>query len=801
MTRPNLTIPVKPTELELKLGCEDRAVEGGYAAMIRTWAEDQIPRADPDLARRLERLAAAVVEYGRMPVPQRREVCEKVLRALELYRKRYRSGQPPDKLTADHGLGFLRGVGPRRAQTLRNLGLHTVGDLLRHYPVRYDDRRVLPLAASLEHRQSATLIVTVTELGHVVGRRGRAMAQVPATDGATDLTLVWYNQQYRAQQFEPGTVLVVSGQATLYRGQLRFIVAQTEMLSRGGEAQEEEGETQEQTPQDSDEQRLSVGRIVPMYRLTRGVSQGWLRGLVAEALEACDPLPEGVVPASLAEARGLMPLPEALRQVHFPTDDTLRKAAHARIAYEELFELQVVLARRKTSLTQDSGSASLPGHALMAEFIAALPFAPTGAQLRVLAEIAGDLERPTAANRLIHGDVGSGKTVVAAFALMSAARAGKQGALMAPTELLAEQHYKTLREPLQRLGIPCRLLTGSMTEDSKRRLREHLEVTGGEVVVGTHALFQEAVRFRDLAVAVVDEQHRFGVRQRAELSGKGDGCKVFVMSATPIPRTLALTAYGDFDVSVLDELPPNRKPVLTVLAWGKERLQAYETVAARVAAGQQAYLVCPLVEDGGSNDVAAAEREFHRLQEGHFAGLRLGLLHGRKDSAEREETMRKFREGELDILVATTVIEVGVDVPNATVMLVENAERFGLAQLHQLRGRIGRGTEESICILLTRASAPDVVDRLRVLERTTDGFEVAEEDLRRRGPGELAGTRQSGLPDLRMADLIADTPTLVQAREDAFTLLEANPSLSGDDTRALREALERLEQEETDWAI
>jgi ATP-dependent DNA helicase RecG len=342
---------------------------------------------------------------------------------------------------------------------------------------------------------------------------------------------------------------------------------------------------------------------------------------------------------------------------------------------------------------------------------------------------------------------------------------------MAPTELLAEQHFRTLRKLLGPLGIRPVLLTGG--NPVARRRAAELAAGPAQVVVGTHALFQESVRFRDLAVVIIDEQHRFGVTQRARLAGKGQAPNLFVMSATPIPRTLALTAYGDFDVSVLDELPPGRQPVVTVLAWGSDRRIAYETLAAHVAQGRQGYVVCPLVEGGDDSGLAAAEKEFSRLSRGVYASFRMGLVHGRTEAAEREETMRSFSAGKLQVLVATTVIEVGVDVPNATVMIVENAERFGLAQLHQLRGRVARGEQRGKCILLTRAGNPEVIARLRVLERTNDGFAIAEEDLRRRGPGEMAGTRQSGLPDLRMADLVADTLTLAMAREDAFGLDDA----------------------------
>ena len=565
---------------------------------------------------------------------------------------------------------------------------------------------------------------------------------------------MWFNQPWRAEQFAIGTELVVTGLMMIRKGEFSFAVSEAEAL---------EGSSKQAD--------LSFGRLTPCYGLAQGLSQTLLRRLVADALSRCEPLPATIVPESIVAARGLMPLGEALRQVHFPSDDNALQLARGRVAYEELFGLQVAVAARRAVVSAQCPASVVNCEGLRDALVAALPFAPTGAQARVMADLQADLEAPARANRLIHGDVGSGKTVCAAFALAAAAQAGRQAVLMAPTELLAEQHFRTLHKLLQPLGIRPVLLTGGNPAARRRAV----ELAGGpaQVVVGTHALFQESVRFRDLAVVIIDEQHRFGVTQRARLAGKGQSPNLFVMSATPIPRTLALTAYGDFDVSVLDELPPGRQPVVTVLAWGSDRRIAYETLAAHVAQGRQGYVVCPLVDAGEDSGLAAAEKEFSRLSRGAYASVRMGLVHGRTEAAEREETMRSFSAGRLQVLVATTVIEVGVDVPNATVMIVENAERFGLAQLHQLRGRVARGEQRGKCILLTRAGNPEVIARLRVLERTNDGFAIAEEDLRRRGPGEMAGTRQSGLPDLRMADLVADTVTLAMAREDAFGLGDA----------------------------
>jgi len=776
--------PLKPLSLELQRGCDDASVFGGLGAYLVRWADELSPGLEPPLRKRLARIREAFTGYQGMSPEERRDLCERTVKALNLYAARAAARSPAQDITPASNVRFLRGVGPKRAALLAQLSIHTVHDLLRHYPLRYDDRRNCPPVAGLEHRQSATIRVRVTGAGNVSRPRGRSLARVPATDGVTPIALVWFNQPYRAGQFDAGAELLVTGQVMVRKGEYSITVAEFEAVSQAEGAES-----------------LNSGRIVAIYGLTAGVSQGFLRGLVNHALQVCSFLPTGAVPEALAAQRGLIDLPDALRQIHFPEDESARTAARARIAYEELFVLQAALAKRRRGMTESSVDASVSLADLQQEYSQALPFGLTGAQARVIGDIQADLEQRAPANRLIHGDVGSGKTVCAAFALLGAARAGKQAAMMAPTELLAEQHLRTVGGLLEPLGVRCRLLTGAL--GTAARSYAHRRIAGGDdaVIIGTQALFQEGVAFRDLAAVIIDEQHRFGVNQRAQLSAKGLCPNVFVMSATPIPRTLALTAYGDFDVSVLDELPPGRKPVFTQVAWGRERAQAYETVAGRVAAGGQAYIVCPTVDADAQGSLAAAESEYYRLQNGPFAAFKVGLLHGRIDASAREEIMEQFRAGRIEILVATTVIEVGVDVPNATVMLVENSERFGLAQLHQLRGRIGRGEDESICVLLTRASAPDVIGRLRVLERTNDGFEIAEEDLRRRGPGELTGTRQSGLPDLRIADLVADTATLVKAREDAFEIIQADEDLKAPEHKGLREALAAFQSEARQWAM
>ncbi|MBM3501051.1 MAG: ATP-dependent DNA helicase RecG, partial [Armatimonadetes bacterium] len=533
---------------------------------------------------------------------------------------------------------------------------------------------------------------------------------------------------------------------------------------------------------------LSMQRIVPIYPATKGLSQPLLRALLDQALRRTAQATEDALPAAIREARRLMPAAEARRARHFPHTQRDADEARRRSTYEELFVLQLLLAMRRRLLHDTAvGTALDVGADALDAFCAGLPFEPTGAQQRVLQAVAADLAAERPALRLVHGDVGSGKTAIAAFALLCGVRAGRQAAFMAPTEILAEQHRRVLEGLLKPFHVRPVLLTGSLPARDKDRIRAGLAAGDISLIIGTHALVQEATQFADLAVAVVDEQHRFGVLQRAELAGKGRRPHLLVMTATPIPRTLALVLYGDCDISVLDELPSGRRPPLTVLLRKPDRDSAYRAVLEAVGKGQQAFIVCPLIEESESLQADAARQRHEALSQGLLQGLRVGLLHGKLRPDIGASVVGKFRNRELDVLVATTVIEVGMDVPNATLMLIEDAERFGLAQLHQLRGRVGRGADRGTCYLITAATHDDPAwERLSLLEGTADGFEVAEADLRLRGPGELIGTRQTGLPDLRAADLLADTPLIALARDDAFALLAGDPTLSRPEHTLLR---------------
>lgn len=771
-------LPKAALQLERRQDFADRAVTGGMGRLVGQWVRRATARVeDLDLRAALAQTAKDAESYGGMGRAQRQALVAELERLGTLVEQAVQSPSRPasERRTAVEETGPLRwqsalmrlpGIGPARAEALAKAGLATVGDLLQYYPFRYEDRREPQAVRALQHRQSACLLVEVTGEGHTAYRAGRKLAVVPASDGSDPVDLVWFNQPYRAT-LPVGTRLIAIGQVRLHKGAASLAVSEIEIIK---------------------DEELNLRRIVPIYS-SPPFSQVVMRKLVLAALQACTDYPESRVPGEITEQRNLMPLSRAYREVHLPGNHETLRAARARLAYDELFFLQVRLAQRRRAAKVSEEPAALAVEAVLDELRGVLLFALTGAQERVIGEVLDDLSRPEAASRLIHGDVGAGKTVVAAAALLAAARAGKQGVMMAPTELLAEQHYGTLTELLGPLGVQPVLLTGSLDSSAKRALQRQLASGEAQLAVGTHALFQDSVQFADLAVAVIDEQHRFGVRQRAMLTGKGARPNCFIMSATPIPRTLALTAYGDFDVSILDELPPGRRQVFTELLDRRQEYKAFRMVSDMVAQGRQAYIVCPVIEGNEHPRIAAAQEIYERIRNAIFPGLKLALVHGKMDAGERAEIMERFRAGELEALVATTVIEVGVDVPNATCIVIMNAERFGLAQLHQLRGRVARSHDQAYCLLVSNARDLDVIERLQVLERTNDGFLVAEEDLRRRGPGEMAGSKQSGLPDLRMADLLADTATLALARADAFGLIDEDPDLELDEHRELRQWL------------
>ncbi len=683
----------------------------------------------------------------------------------------------PEPVSIDEGVLYLKGIGTGRAKTLAKLGIRTIDDLLHHFPARYEDRRIVKSIAELMPGDKDSFLATVEYEAQTRDMGHRKITRIRAGDGTGFIDLQWWNQAWRAKQFPVGTQVFAFGKIGEFNGVLQVDSPEFEIVSADDGSQ--------------------VGRIVPVYPLSDGLFQSNMRKAVSDALDKYGPTLEEMIPPDIREKFDLMEMEPALRAIHFPEDDETKERARYRLVFEELFLLQVALAQKKRSAHfEEMGNRVIVENDEIKKFIAALPFKLTGAQKRVMNEIRLDLRSPRPTNRLLHGDVGSGKTIVAAFALWSAFKAGYQGALLAPTEILSEQHFYVLDKLLKPLGVEVGLLEGSLKAKNKRAILADLAEGRTHVVVGTHALIQEGVEFHKLGVCVVDEQHRFGVMQRAALAEKGAGGvrpDVVVMTATPIPRTLALTVYGDLDVSVLDELPPGRQPIKTMKIKPAARERAYNYVRAEVGKGHQAYVVCPLVEESEKlANLKAATAVAESLREIELKGLRVGLVHGQMDIYERDEQMELFRQGMHDVLVSTTVIEVGVDVPNATIMLIEDADRFGLSQLHQLRGRVGRGPGASKCILLADPKGDDGKARLNVMVKTQNGFEIAEHDLQLRGPGEFYGTRQSGMPDFRLANLIEDIDVISLAREAAQDVVQADPTLEWPEHQALERGLQRF---------
>ena len=721
---------------------------------------------------------------------------------------------------------YVKGIGPRLAEILAAKGIHTVADLLHYLPFRYEDRLNPRGIAELRAGEMATVIAEVRTSGLFRTRR-MPIFQMTAGQGRNRLKCLWFNGGYLRDRFKPGQMVALYGKVEADRnGELQIMQPQFEIL----------GEAAEDGATDATDQKLGesleVGRIVPIYE---SAGQGrltarWFRRIIRSALENMPPEMPDAIPAIVRSRMALISPHEALWQVHWPDAgesfadlQSARTPAHLRLIFEELFLVELGLELKRRQMKAQTGIAFRLDDRVREAIKKILPFHPTGAQKRVLKEIASDMEKPYPMRRLLQGDVGSGKTIVAFEAAIIAIENGYQAALMAPTEILAQQHYFSARRILENAGYRVVLLTGSLEQDRKREIRRHIAQGNAHLIIGTHALLEETVEFAKIGLVIVDEQHRFGVLQRLKLmkktaeDGAPDGTAaekrpdpresteagsapepdVLVMTATPIPRTLALTLYGDLDLSVLDELPPGRTPIVTRRVSDERSSEVWDFVRKQVSAGNQAYVVYPVIEENEEREIKAALKMYKELSNKVFPDLKVGLLHGRLENDLKEQVMRLFQKGELHILVATTVIEVGVDVPNATVMVVEHAERFGLSQLHQLRGRIGRGAAKSFCILMTGGKVSEEGERrLDAMVRTNDGFEIAELDLEQRGPGEFFGTRQAGMPSFLVANLIRDRQILEAAKREAAAVMAGpNSEISQEEiNRAVRQMRNRWQR-------
>jgi len=800
---------------EKQRGCDNRLVIGGLEKLSDTWAPQAMAQVVSEEERQLiEEIAELLRRYPSLEAHERAPFLDAILTKIANHQrasadaatfpgasvaeKPPRSQSPSlsqqvrvrgvrrsggDFRGLDEPVERLPGIKKAMSEKLARLNIYTVGDLLTHYPRRYIDYRTLKTINQLQYGEEVTILGVIQSCRTRETRSGKKVVSCVMSDRTGVVEIIWFNQPWLVDKLLPGTPIVVSGKVDQYLGRLVFQHPEWEEVDR---------------------RQIHTGRLVPVYPLTEGITQKWIRDILDRVVRSATPSLLDHLPATRRGRLGMPDLGEALRQIHFPDNPETLERARRRLAFDELLFIQLGVLRQRHRWRSQPGRPVRMDQVLLEEFIASLPFGLTAAQHRVLQELITDLEQTVPMNRLLQGDVGSGKTVVALAAMVVTAANGGQSAIMAPTEILAEQHYRTITRLLEPfaakrndLDLSVCLLTGS-TPAAEREII-YPDIANGRVklVVGTHALIQETVDFHDLRLVVIDEQHRFGVQQRTALRNKGYNPHMLVMSATPIPRSLALTLYGDLDLSVIDEMPPGRQQIRTRWLSPLERERAYGFIRSQVEQGRQAFIICPLVEESDKIEAKSAVEEYVRLSNEVFPDLKLGLLHGRMSAEEKDAVMTRFRDGELHILVSTAVVEVGIDVPNATVMLVEGANRFGLAQLHQFRGRVGRGEHPSYCLLLADATTPEAEARLRIVSETNDGFRLAEEDLKLRGPGEFFGTRQSGLPDIRVAQL-SDMPLLHLAREEAQDIFHQDPDLSQPEHQLLAQKVHQFWRKPTD---
>ncbi len=807
-----MSISVEPLrkilELEHKKGYTDSAVIGGLDRFLRNWAGRAIESiTNSQQLTRFHKLHLTNPNYASLTKQQRKQWVSNVLDFLVGAEAGERDetqplpvvSQMPSKPrvrtitpegSIDSPITVIRGISLSLATKFNKLGVNTVRDLLYFFPHRHLDYSQRKFISQLTEGEEETIIANVWQ-AQQIRLGGRLSTEAIVGDETGNVRVVWFNNPYLAKGLPTNTRIVLSGRVGLFKGQYVFESPEWELAE--------------------DRELIHTGRLVPLYPLTQGLRPRQVRKLMKQVIDQWAWQVEDFLPSELKERCNLLQLPQAIAQAHYPEDEAVKDRARVRLAFDELFLLQLgVLAKKRDWQESQPGNPLSARTAVLDVFVRSFPFELTAAQQRVLNELLTDLQEPRPMSRLLQGEVGSGKTVVATIALLLAAANGYQGAFMVPTEILAEQHFAIISQLLSRAGheeskedylhvysgllsrpVTVALFIGDIKQVRKQELQRRILDGDIDIVIGTHALIQKGVEFHRLGLAVVDEQHRFGVTQRSALRQKGFSPHVLVMTATPISRTLALTLYGDLDLSVIDQLPPGRQVIKTKWLKPEQRDSAYAFLRRQVAQGRQAFIICPLVEESEAIQAKAAIAEYESLSKEVFSELRLGLLHGRMPAAEKEKVMRRFRSGELDILVSTPVVEVGIDVPNAAVMLVESADRFGLSQLHQFRGRVGRGQEQSYCMLLAENPSEVARARLDIIENIQDGFALAEEDLKLRGPGEFFGTRQSGLPDLRMAKL-SDVGLLELARNEAIRLFEKDPGLEKPEHSLLAKEMARV---------
>ncbi|MDP3732585.1 MAG: ATP-dependent DNA helicase RecG [Candidatus Omnitrophota bacterium] len=677
---------------------------------------------------------------------------------------------------------YLKGIGPKRAKSFSKLGINTIEDLLYYFPRRYEDRTQFISIFKLQEGKTYTIKAQVLAKGERQSfrRKGFNIIEVVVGDSTGKIYCVWFNQPYLKEYLKVGVTLVLYGRIERYAGRLQMNSPEFEILSS-----------------QSDE-LLNMGRITSIYSLPEGVTQRYFRQIIKNTLDGYLPEINDSLPFDIRSRNNLLNLARSLINIHFPDNLDTQNEAYRRLSFEEFFLFQLPLALRKLKKNEKAGICHKIDGGLINVFIEGLPFRLTLAQEKVIDEIKSDMAKPTAMQRLLQGDVGSGKTVVATVASLIAIQGGYQAAFMVPTEILARQHYSVVSRQVLgvRDDIKIGLLISSINKKEKEKIFKDIKEGKIDLVIGTHVLIEESVKFKNLGLIVIDEQHKFGVGQRALLPAKGTNPDILIMTATPIPRTLAITLYGDLDVSVINELPPGRLAVKTMHFAGENKSQAYEIAKGQLRIGCQAYIVYPVIEESYALDIKGAKKMYSELKSGEFNEFKLGLIHGRLKQNEQDEIMSKFKQKELDVLVSTTVLEVGIDIANATCMIIESAERFGLSQLHQLRGRVGRGRQESFCMLISDAETPQAKMRLASMIKYNDGFRIAEEDLKIRGPGEFFGRRQSGLSELRIANgstaltnPLTQMQLLKKAREEAIKMIHTDPKLGLRQNAFLKEKL------------